>query len=179
MLSWISITTGGVVAWSRSLSFFSSLGRWVYLLTALLCVALAILTFRDYFKAREGQAGEMALKLPTSLRRRINKVIRENAQVRAFVAVAFFTGFVVSLLELACTGQVYLPTIIYVTSQPELAGQAFLYLLLYCLMFILPLVIVFLLAYFGATSEQLGQFINRHTSTIKLATGLLFVGLAL
>jgi thiol:disulfide interchange protein len=99
--------------------------------------------------------------------------------MRAFVLVAFFTGFVVSLLELACTGQVYLPTIIYVMSQPELAAQAFLYLLLYCLMFILPLVVVFVLSYFGTSSEQLGQFVNRHTSTIKFATGLLFIGLAL
>jgi thiol:disulfide interchange protein len=121
----------------------------------------------------------MALKLPLRLRRQINKVIRESSQMRAFVAVAFFTGFVVSLLELACTGQVYLPTIVYVMSQPELAAQAFFYLLLYCLMFILPLVVVFALSYFGTSSEQLGQFINRHTSTIKLATGLLFVGLAL
>jgi cytochrome c biogenesis protein CcdA/glutaredoxin len=169
----------GLLKVVQSLSFFSALGRWVYLLTALLCVALAMLTFRDYSRAREGQPGEMALKLPMNLRRRINKVIRESAQMRAFVAVAFFTGFVVSLLELACTGQVYLPTIIYVMSQPDLAGQAFLYLLLYCLMFILPLVVVFGLSYFGTTSEQLGQFINRHTSTIKLLTGLLFVGLAL
>jgi cytochrome c biogenesis protein CcdA len=169
----------GLLKVVQSLNFFSSLGRWVYLLTALLCVALAALTFRDYFRARKGQAGEMALKLPLSIRRRINKVIRENAQMRAFVAVAFFTGFVVSLLELACTGQVYLPTIVYVMSQPDLAAQAFLYLVLYCLMFILPLVIVFALSFFGTSSEQLGQFINRHTSTIKLATGFLFVGLAL
>ena len=169
----------GLLKVVQSLSFFSALGRWVYLLTALLCVTLAILTFRDYSRARDGQQGDMTLKLPMNLRRRINKVIRESAQMRAFVAVAFFTGFVVSLLELACTGQVYLPTIIYVMSQPDLAGQAFLYLVLYCLMFILPLVVVFALSYFGTTSEQLGQFINRHTSTIKLLTGLLFVGLAL
>ena len=169
----------GLLKVVQSLSFFSSLGRWVYLLTALLCVALAILTFRDYTRARKGQQSDMTLSLPKNLRRRINKVIRESARMRAFVAVAFFTGFVVSLLELACTGQVYLPTIIYVMSQPDLAGQAFLYLLLYCLMFILPLVVVFVLSYYGTTSEQLGQFINRHTSTIKLLTGFLFIGLAL
>jgi cytochrome c biogenesis protein CcdA/glutaredoxin len=169
----------GLLKIVQSLSFFTALGRWVYLLTALLCLVLAVFTFRDFFKARGGQTGEMALKLPLNIRRRINKVIRENAQTRAFVAVAFVTGFVVSLLELACTGQVYLPTIVYVMSQPELATQAFLYLLLYCLMFILPLVVVFVLSYFGTSSEQLGRFINRHTSTIKLITGLLFVGLAL
>jgi cytochrome c biogenesis protein CcdA/glutaredoxin len=169
----------GLLKIVQSLSFFTALGRWVYLLTALLCLALAVFTFRDFFKAREGQTGDMTLKLPLSIRRRINKVIRENAQTRAFVAMAFLTGFVVSLLELACTGQVYLPTIVYVMSRPELAAQAFLYLLLYCLMFILPLVVVFVLSYFGTGSEQLGQFINRHTSTVKFITGLLFVGLAL
>jgi cytochrome c biogenesis protein CcdA/glutaredoxin len=169
----------GLLKIVQSLGFFTTLGRWVYLLTALLCVILAILTFRDFFKARKGQVSEMALKLPLSLRRRINKVIRENAQTRAFVAMAFVTGFAVSLIELACTGQVYVPTIVYVMSQPELAAQAFFYLVLYCLMFILPLIVVFALSYLGTTSEQLAQFVNRHTSTIKLITGLVFVGLAL
>jgi hypothetical protein len=93
--------------------------------------------------------------------------------------MALFTGFLVSLIELACTGQVYLPTIVYVLSVPELAAQAFLYLVLYCVMFILPLIVVFVLAYRGTTSEQLGRFVNRHTATIKLLTGLVFGGLAL
>jgi cytochrome c biogenesis protein CcdA len=169
----------GLLEAVQSLSFFTALGRWVYLLTALLCVVLAVFTFRDFFKARQGQVSEMTLKLPLRLRRQIHKVIREGAQVRAFVAMAFVTGFLVSLIELACTGQVYLPTIVYVLSRPELAAQAFFYLVLYCLMFILPLVVVFVLSYFGTTSEQLGRFVNRYTSTIKLVTALVFVGLAL
>ncbi len=169
----------GLLRIIQSLSFFTALGRWVYLITALLCVVLAIVTFRDFLTSRDQGAGEIALKLPVALRRRINKVIRENTQVRGFVAMALVSGFVISLLELACTGQVYLPTIIYVMSRPELAAQAFLYLVLYCLMFILPLIVVFVLSYLGTTSDQLARFINRHTSTIKLITGFVFVGLAL
>jgi cytochrome c biogenesis protein CcdA len=169
----------GLLKAIQSLGFFTALGRWVYLITALLCIALAALTIRDFFKARKGKVGEMTLKLPLRLRRRIHQVIREGAQMRAFVGVAFFTGFVVSLIELACTGQVYLPTIVYVLSQPDLAARAFLYLVLYCLMFILPLVVVFVLSYFGTTSDQLGRFVNRHTAAIKLATGVVFIGLAL
>jgi thiol:disulfide interchange protein len=142
-------------------------------------MVLAALTFRDYLRARKGQASEMTLKLPMPLRQRIHKVIRENSQVRAFVAMAFVTGFVISLIELACTGQVYLPTIMFVLSVPEMAARAFLYLLLYCLMFIVPLIIVFILSYLGTTSEQLGRFVNRHTAAIKFATGLVFTGLAL
>ncbi|UCC63852.1 MAG: hypothetical protein JSV36_01990 [Anaerolineae bacterium] len=169
----------GLLKVIQSLSFFTALGRWVYLVTALLCALLAALTFRDFLKVRQGQVSEMALRLPKSLQRRIHSVIRKSAQVRAFVAIAFFTGFVVSLLELACTGQVYLPTIVFVMSVPELAAQAFLHLVLYCLMFILPLIAVFTLSYFGTTSEQLGQFVSRHTAAVKVLTGLVFVGLAL
>jgi cytochrome c biogenesis protein CcdA/glutaredoxin len=169
----------GLLKVVQSLPFFTSLGRWVYLLTAVLCITLAVLTFRDYLKARKGQASEMTLKLPLRLRRQINRVIREGAQVRAFVLVALVTGFIVSLIELACTGQVYLPTIIFVLSVPELASKAFLYLLLYCIMFIIPLIIVFVVSYLGTTSEQLSSLVGRHTATVKLLTGLLFVALAL
>ncbi|MGQ9600666.1 MAG: hypothetical protein ACUVWZ_14780 [Anaerolineae bacterium] len=169
----------GLLRAIQSLPFFASVGRWVYLITALLCVILAAFTFRDYIRARRGKASDMTLKLPMALRRKIHRVIREGAQVRAFVVIALVTGFVVSLLELACTGQVYLPTILFVLSVPHLAARAFSYLILYCVMFILPLIIVFVLSYLGTTSEQLGRLVNRHTATVKFLTGLLFVGLAL
>jgi cytochrome c biogenesis protein CcdA/glutaredoxin len=169
----------GLLTIVQSLGVLSSLGRWVYLLTALLCATLAVLTFRDLARARRGKPGEMTLKLPSALRKRIHKVIREGARVRAFVGMALVTGFLVSLIELACTGQVYLPTIVYVLSRPELAARAFLYLFLYCLMFVLPLIVVFVLSYLGTTSQQMAQFVNRHTASVKLLTGLVFVGLAL
>ena len=159
----------------EGLSFLTSLSHWVYGLTALLCLALAVFSFLDYRRARRGEPQTMTLHIPLRLRRQINRVIREGARARAFVPVAFATGFVVSIIELACTGQVYLPTIIFVMGMPEMEGQAFSYLLLYNLAFILPLVVVFGLAYFGTTSERLGIFINRRTATIKLGTALLFL----
>jgi hypothetical protein len=94
------------------------------------------------------------------------------------VPVTFVAGVVISAIELACTGQVYLPTILFVLSVPELQARAGVYLLLYNLMFVLPLLVVFLLAYFGTTSQQLGLFIHRRAATIKLATAGLFVLLA-
>ena len=168
----------GMLKVLEELPFLTMLGRWVYGVTAILCLILAVFTFLDYRKARRGEPQAMTLRIPLRLRRRINRVIREGAQARAFVPVAFATGFVVSIIELACTGQVYLPTIIFVMGVPEMQGKAFLYLLLYNLAFILPLVVVFGLAYFGTTSEQLGVFINRRTATIKLGTALLFLVLA-
>jgi hypothetical protein len=121
----------------------------------------------------------MSLKLPDSLRKRVNAVVRAGAQTRVFVTGAFVTGVIVSFIELACTGQVYLPTIIFVTSIPEMRVQAISYLLLYNLLFILPLLVVFVLAYYGTTSYQLGRFLERHTATVKLGAVILFASLAL
>jgi len=168
----------GLLKVLEGLSFLAVLSRWIYGSTALLCLVLATFSLLDYHKVRQGEPQAMALRIPLRLRRQINRVIREGAKAQAFVPVAFATGFVVSIIELACTGQVYLPTIIFAMGTPEMQGQALSYLLLYNSAFILPLVVVFGLAYFGTTSEQLGMFVRNHTATIKLSTALLFFVLA-
>lgn len=151
----------------------TTLGRWLYGLTAALCLVLAAVSFFDYLKARRGEIGDMALNLPHRLRMRINATIRRTRKSQAFVATAFVTGVVVSFLELACTGQVYLPTIIFVMSVPEFQSQATLFLLL----FIAPLVVVFVLAYYGTGAKQLSNFLQRRASTVKLGMAFLFLGL--
>lgn len=159
-------------------SFLTTLSRWVYALTAVLCAILAIYSFFDFLKARRGKLTDMTLRLPSFLRRRVNAVVRTGAQARAFVVAAFVTGVLISLIELACTGQIYLPTIIFVASIPELRVQAISYLLLYNVVFVLPLLVVFVLAYFGTTSHQLGAFLERNTAQVKLGAVILFATLA-
>lgn len=159
----------------QRLPFLTTLARWLYGITAALCLILALMSLIDYFTARRGRPEDMRLRLPLRLRRRINTLIRESASAQAIAGAAFVSGLLVSLIELACTGQVYLPTILFVMGIPEMRARATLYLILYNLMFILPLVVVFFLAYYGTTSEQLGKFLNRHTASIKLATSALFV----
>jgi cytochrome c biogenesis protein CcdA len=168
----------GMIQILKELPFLTAIGNWVYALTAILCLILAVYSFLDYGKARRGESEAMTLRIPLRLRQHINRTIRSGAQATALVPAAFLIGFAISLLELACTGQVYLPTILFVMGQPEMQGQALMYLLLYNLAFILPLVVVFGLAYFGTTSEQLGLLIHRHTAKVKLATGTLFLVLA-
>jgi len=168
----------GLLKFLASLPFLSAISRWVYGLTVALCLLLAAGSLYDWWQAHRGKPDEMRLKLPLRLRRWINRVIREGAGLRAFLPVAFVTGAAISIIELACTGQVYLPTIIFVLGVPELQARAALYLLLYNLLFVLPLVVVFVLAYLGTTSEQLGQFINRRAAAVKLASAGLFLVLA-
>jgi len=155
----------------------TTLGRWLYALTAVFCLVLAAISFSDYLKARRGDVGDMMLNLPHRLRMQINATIRKSRKSSAFVAAAFVTGIVVSFLELACTGQVYLPTIIFVMSVPELKAQALSFLFLYNLLFVLPLVVVFILAYYGTGAKQFSSFLQQRASTVKLGMAFLFLAL--
>ena len=168
----------GFLKFLASLPFLNVIGKWVYGVTLALCLVLAWGSIADYFKARAGKTQEMALRLPDRFRNWIKHWIRKGTSVRQFVLASFVLGFVVSIVELACTGQVYLPTIVFVLGIPEWRTRASLALLLYNVMFILPLVTVFLLVYFGITSEQLMAWLTKHTAAIKLGTAALFVVLA-
>ncbi|NLF01262.1 MAG: hypothetical protein GX601_09830 [Anaerolineales bacterium] len=147
-------------------------------LTGLLCAVLAVLSFRDFLRARNGQIKDMALVLPEVLRKRVHAVIRRSSNARSFALGAFFTGAAVSILELACTGQVYFATLVSMLDSPTGQAQALPLLLLYNLMFVVPLVVVFALVYLGTSSQKLGLFLRRHTPAVKLGTALLFAAFA-
>jgi len=158
--------------------FTTVVSKVVYILTAALCLVLAVLSVRDFIKVREGDLNDMALKLPEPLRKRINQTVREGRKSSSYFIGAFVTGLLVSLLELACTGQIYLPVIISMSSVPAMRGQAILYLVLYNLMFIVPLIIVFILAYFGTTSKQFTEFLKKHAGAVKIGMAVVFLLLA-
>lgn len=145
---------------------------------ALLAFALAGWSLVDYLRYRRSHdVNKVTLGLPKSIKRGIHRVIRVGLAAPALVAGAAAVGVLVSLLESLCTGQVYLPTIVLLTRSPALRGHAIGYLLLYNVMFILPLLIVLVVAYFGVRSERLGQFLRAHLAGAKLAMAILFASL--
>lgn len=158
--------------------FTAIISKIVYIFTAVLCLVLAVLSIRDFLKVRQGDLSDMALKLPEPLRMRINQTVREGRKSNSYIIGAFVTGLLISLLELACTGQIYLPVIISMSSVPAMRGQALLYLLLYNLMFIVPLIVVFVLAYYGTTSKQFTEFLRKHAGAVKIGMAIVFLALA-
>jgi len=149
-------------------------------LTALACAVLAVLSFADYRKARRGRVKDMSLRLPDRLRRWINRTIRKSmgaGSLNRMLAASFLTGIFVSFVELTCTGQVYAPIILGL-SNPAYQGRALLSLTVYCLAFVVPLIVVFAFSYMGTGSRQLGVFLQRHTASVKLVTALLFIAIS-
>jgi cytochrome c biogenesis protein CcdA len=147
--------------------------RW--LLVAVLAV-LATLSARDAVLAARGREGDMALQLPDALKRRIRASIRSRVGSTALAAAALGLGFVVSVFEFACTGQVYLPTLAYLARSGD--ARAVPLLAAYNVAFIAPLVAVFAASWAGVTSYRLGAFLQRHLVAVKAALAVFFAALA-
>jgi cytochrome c biogenesis protein CcdA len=151
----------------------------VHLVMLVALVALGVLSAVDAVRCLRGRPTEIALKLPRRLQEMVRARIRTFARSdRAGGAAAFSLGVVIAGLELACTGQIYLP-IVTMIAEPRHRAEATLQLLIYNLAFIVPLCVVFLLAAFGVGSERLARFASRHVAAAKISLSLLFLGLAL
>jgi cytochrome c biogenesis protein CcdA len=156
-------------------SAFSWAHVWLNRLLGLCALILAWLSFRDAWRARQGRLAEMSLQMPEYLKSRIRGVIRENSRAANFVLAAFASGAVVSFLGLACTGQVYLPTLVYMVNQGS--ASAVFWLIFYNLAYIVPLLIVFFLAYTGIKSDALIHWQKKNTALVRVVTGCLFLAL--
>jgi hypothetical protein len=168
----------GFLSFIQHLSFLPLFSRILYLLTVAFAFVLGVLSLYDYIQLKRGRPSQMKLQLPNFLKKRIHQTIRKESQSTRYFLVAVVAGFIISLLEFTCTGQVYLPTILFVINTPSLRTSAISYLLLYNVMFVTPLLIIFGIVYWGVTSEQLAFFLQKRASTIKLLTSLFFFFLA-
>jgi len=176
--------------------FYRFAGFWV--VTRLLNIIIGtssiifgILAIYDFiiFK-KTGSTEGLVLQLPKSIKVRIHKVVgffyRKNLTEKQqalkpvlgkLLLSALVTGFLVSLLEAVCTGQVYLPTISFVLKSTSLKLAALGYLLLYNVMFIVPLIVIFVFSLLGTSSGQFSDFLKKRLGAIKILMAILFFGL--
>lgn len=148
--------------------------RILLILVACGTLLLGITNLYDYYRIRWRNFG---MSCPMAFGK-ISSLLKRYAKVRYYVIGTFITGFMVSFLEFFCTGQIYLPVIFVLRYVPGFRLHAFLYLLLYNLMFILPLIVVFLFGYYGVSSEWFSRFAQRHLEKTKILTAILFFWIA-
>lgn len=159
---------------ASAVALVSVLLRWALVIVLFLFAGLSIY---DYALIRGGRPSEMLLQLPSALKRQIHASIRTRVRTAALVGSSFVLGFLVSVFEFACTGQVYLPTLAYlvrVHRQLDAVGL----LVLYNLCFIAPLLLVFGGSYYGVSSARVTTFFQAHMGKVKLGLAVVFAGLA-
>ena len=153
----------------------------LYLGFALFGIVLAALHVRDAIRyRRSGRIQDMQMGLGSEKHRKIHEKIRNWTRKSGWMAfpAAVGLGMVISALELVCTGQIYLPVIIAINTS-GINLRAVLLLLLYNVAFVLPLLAVTGLAFFGVGAEFLARKARDHIFATKLLMAALFLALSM
>ena len=154
------------------LPIISNLGRvglWVYAAIGILVIIAGLIELKDFFWYGRG----FSLALIPGAAKRIKlytKKISDN------LSSAFLLGVFVALVELPCTGAVYLAVLSLMSLAGVSISSVFL-LILYNLIFVLPLVVILILVSRGAATEKIEAWRKRNRRLMRLLIGLLLIAL--
>ena len=164
----------------KSLADFAWLRAGLNWFMIIIILVFAAISFRDafIFIKSGGQAGKVALQLPRKIKLLIHRMMRRGLSFKYLFTGAFFIGVAVTLLESVCTGQVYVPTLVLLSSEAGVFSKWFSLLLLYNLMFILPLIGVFTLMFNGISVLKAIKLTKVNFIAGKITLGLFFITLA-
>lgn len=140
--------------------FFAKLGSWLLIL-------LGLLSLRDYFFPQ----ARLGIKLPTVPHNKI-KALLQKATLPTVIVAAFLVG----LCSVPCSGGIYTAITALLASKTSFF-TGFLYLILYNLMFVMPLIILLVLASNPYTLVKLGEWQQKHKKTQKLVMGAFMIAI--
>jgi cytochrome c biogenesis protein CcdA len=144
-----------------------SIGHYVYLGVGLLAVALGLIQFIDVIFPGKF----ISLRIPPSAKPAI-----ENFARKGTIPAIIILGILVSLFELPCTGGAYL-TILTIMAKEKIFALS--YLVVYNLIFILPLIIITLIIYMGIKPEKIQNWTSKERKWMKIASGLVMLALGI
>jgi cytochrome c biogenesis protein CcdA/glutaredoxin len=152
-----ALSLGGIANY-----FFKIIG-WI-------AIILGLFNLKDYFWYGQGFLMEVPLSWRPKLKRLINSITNPRG--------AFAIGFLVSLFLLPCTSGPYI-VILGMLAKSTFDVQAILYLLLYNLIFVSPMVFISLAVYKGLDPAKAEEIRQKRLKTLHLITGLIMLTMGL
>lgn|SRR3989344_1640195 len=146
----------------RSITVISQL---FYLVIGTFVIIAGVLEVKDFF----WYGRWFSLAIP----KRFISFIETRVQTThlSIISAAFF-GMVVTLIELPCTGAPYLAILTLMSQQGFGYIKALPLLLFYNLVFVLPLIVIIFLAYFGVGLKHFQTFKQEKRGLMRLGIGL-------
>ncbi|MDP2666017.1 MAG: hypothetical protein Q8P05_00760 [Candidatus Diapherotrites archaeon] len=149
-----------------------------YWLAAIIAILAGLLEIKDYFWYGKGFSLQI---LPGGAERvkHYTSIFKNLEMKHPFLAIAFafVLGIFVVFIELPCTGAPYL-AVLGLLSAGNLA-EGIPLLLLYNLVFVLPLFVIIGLMYFGTTSKKMEAWRKENRGLMRLGIGLFLIALGL
>lgn len=139
---------------------------------------MIILNLNDLIAAKYENYQNIKLQLPQVLRKVNHNWIKKLVSHEKFGILLIggtILGLIISAGEFLCTGQIYLAVIIQAShSASSFTGKAILFLILYSIAFITPVVVIILLVHKGKTVFNLSEKFRKNMVWIKLSNAMLF-----
>lgn len=149
------------------LSSFHQTSLTLYAIIGALVIIFGLLEIKDFFWY--GQGPSLAL-LPGAASRLKTYV----GLISKSLPSSFILGVFVALVELPCTGAVYLAVLSMISLSGLSIGNTTL-LLLYNVIFVLPLIVILWLFTQGTSVKKIEDWRKRHRAQMRLLIGLLLV----
>lgn len=153
---------------------------------ALLCFFLFAFNFYDFLKAKNEDYKNIKNQLPKWLQKLNKRIVKSFTSVIndkenkkgliSVLALTFVLGVTLSITELVCTGQIYFAVLYGIHTAAE--SYAVLLLVLYNLMFVLPLIIIAVIAVKSRSVMSVSNWVREHMVIIKFMNAMLFLGIA-
>lgn len=151
--------------------FFTSIpiavAEYLSLFVGLLVIAAGMFEIKDYFWYGRG----FSLQIPGYFAKKIH----DYSNSKATLGGVMFLGAFVAAVELPCTGAPYLAIISILSI--DFSFNAFLLLVLYNLIFVLPLIIILFMVAGGAKLSAVKKWKEESKGAMRLFLGLLLIGL--
>lgn len=151
----------------RKLGSFSVVSY--YVLAAIIALA-GLLEIKDFFWYGRG----ISLAIFPSETKRIKMYVR---RINANPLAPAFLGVFVALVELPCTGFAYL-AVLGLVSLSGITVSNLTLLIVYNLIFVLPLLVILWFVYTGTSTRKLERWRQSHKKWMRLAIGLTLLALA-
>ena len=151
------------------------LGEKLKIFAGVFCLFFALINLYDYINSVKNKK-EFINKLPKIFHVIMHRAIKHGINKNFFVWI-ILSGFTVSIIEFACTGQIYFPTITFLITNQSFKAKYILFLLIYNIMFVSPIMLIgFSLS--KINRNKLQNFFQNNLKLIKLTSFLLLGGLA-
>jgi len=150
----------------------SGLSYWFYKVIGVLAIIIGLANIKDFFWYG---GGGFVMEIPRGWRPKLKEMLGKVTSPLG----AFLMGFVVCLFELPCTGGPYIVILGLLADRMTMWASIPL-LLLYNLVFVLPLIIITLLIYFGfANVEKATKWKDNNLRVLHLIAGLIMLTLGI
>ena len=140
------------------------ISEYISIVVGSLIVIAGLIEIKDFFWYGQG----ITLAIPPERAKQIHDMTK-----RITLPVVVFLGVFVAGVELPCTGGPYLAILVFLSQNFNFA--AFLMLILYNIIFVMPLIVILLMVYFGVKVQVIKRWKQRNRAYMRLAAGVILI----